>query len=441
MNAATSSQTARTASAALLIGLMAMTLIVPETSAASARTRRVSVNSSEAQGTLSSFAPALSASGRFVAFESDATNLVGNDTAGQADIFVRDRDASTTRRMSLRSNGAQGNDWSAIPAISANGRFVAFEPGASNLVTNDTNAAADIFVHDRQSKRTTRVSVRSNGTQGDGRSCCMAISADGRFVTFHSEATNLVPNDTNGERDVFVHDRRTDKTSRVSLSSAGVQGDGASELPDISASGRFVAFESKASNLVANDTNGSPDVFVHDRRTGRTSRVSVGPGGAEGAASSRGPAISADGRYVAFESIAHNLVAADTNARFDIFVRDREKRRTTLVSRHSNGEQGNGTSRQADISGSGRWLAFSSEASDLVANDTNGGADIFIHDRRTGRTRRLSIGQNGLQADDESSHPAISADGRYVGFESDASNLVANDTNDAQDIFVRGPLR
>lgn len=439
MKAATTSQAARTVSALVIVS-MAVTLVAPEASAASARTRRVSVSSNEAQGNLSSFAPALSASGRWLAFESDATNLVGNDTAGQTDIFVRDRDATTTRRVSLRSNGVQGNDWSVLPAISGNGRFVAFESRASNLVANDTNGEPDVFVHDRRTRRTTRVSVSSSGTQGDGSSCCMSISSDGRFVAFLSDATNLVANDTNAEPDVFVHDRRTGKTRRVSRSSAGVQGDGGSEAPDISASGRFVTFESRASNLVASDTNGTGDVFVHDRRTGRTSRVSLGPGGAEGAASSRGPTISADGRYVAFESFAANLVAADTNGHADIFVRDREKRRTTLVSRHSDGDQGNGSSGQADISGSGRWVAFSSGASDLVALDTNGDIDIFVTDRRTGRTRRVSIGPNGRQANDESSHPAISADGRYVGFESDASNLVANDTNDAQDIFVRGPL-
>ncbi len=228
-----------------------------------------------------------------------------------------------TTRMSVDTSGAQGNDDSYIPSISADGRYVAFHSIASNLVAGDTNDIWDVFVHDRLSGTTERVSVDSSGVQGNSQSSDASISADGRYVAFWSVASNLVAGDTNGYYDAFIHDRLSGMTERVSVDSSGAEGDAGSNAASISADGRHVAFTSGASNLVAGDTNGADDVFVHNRLSGTTERVSVDSSGAEGNAGSNGPSISPDGRYVAFTSDASNLVAGDTNNVRDVLVHDR----------------------------------------------------------------------------------------------------------------------
>ncbi len=228
--------------------------------------------------------------------------------------------AQGTWRVSADSSGVDGNGGSYEPSISGDGRFVAFWSPATNLVPGDTNSKEDVFVHDRQSGTTTRVSVDSLGVQGNGASLFPSISGDGRFVAFQSRATNLVPGDTNGWSDVFVHDRQTGTTTRVSVDSSGVQGNLDSSFPSISGDGRFVAFYSFANNLVSGDTNGRADVLVHDRQSGTTTRVSIDSSGIQGKSLSEHPSISGDGRFVAFESAATNLVPGDTNAKRDVFV-------------------------------------------------------------------------------------------------------------------------
>jgi len=197
-----------------------------------------------------------------VVFESDASNLVPGDTNGRYDIFLRDRQTDTTTRLSVSSAGTQGNDSSLAPSISADGRYVVFESDASNLVPGDTNGRYDIFLRDRQTGTTTRLNVSSTGTQGNGVSGRPSISADGRYVAFNSDASNLVPGDTNGRNDIFLRDRQTGTTTRLSVSSTGVQGDGHSYDPFISADGRYVAFNSHATTLVPGDTNGKQDIFL-----------------------------------------------------------------------------------------------------------------------------------------------------------------------------------
>ena len=292
-----------------------------------------------------------------------------------------------------------------------------------------------------QQASTKRVSVDSLGAQGIGDSEGPSISAHGRFVAFYSSAANLVGSDTNGARDVFVRDRQTGKTARVSVDSHGAQGNGDSEGPSISADGRFVAFYSFASNLVAGDTNGVINVFVRDRKTGKTTRVSVNSHGAQTKRDSIVRAISADGRFVAFDSTASNLVGGDTNGVDDVFVRDRKTGKTTRVSVNSHGAQGNGDSFIPSISADGRFVAFYSDAANLVAGDGNAAGDGFVRDRKAGRTKRVSVASHGTQGNDTSFPPSISADGRFVAFTSLANNLVAGDTNGASDIFARGPLR
>src|SRR4028119_1991642 len=288
----------------------------------------VSVDSAGNQGNSFSYSPSISADGRFVAFSSLASNLVPGDTNNYHDIFVRDTLTNTTTRVSVDSAGNQGNsnnfsNFSSTPSISADGRFVAFPSNSSNLVPGDTNNNNDIFVRDRLTNTTTRVSVDSAGNQGNGNNftnfvSTPSISADGRFVAFSSNASNLVPGDTTNNNDIFVRDRLTNTTTLVSVDSAGNQGNTDSNNPSISADGRFVAFSSDASNIVPGDTNNNNDIFVRDRLTNTTTRVSVDSAGNQANTYSTSPSISADGRFVAFASNSSNLVPGDTNNTYDM---------------------------------------------------------------------------------------------------------------------------
>ena len=240
--------------------------------------------------------------------------------------------------------------------------------------------------------------------------------------------------------DVFVRDRQARTTERVSISSAEVQGNGGSAAPSISAGGRYVAFGSIASDLVTNDTNNTDDVFVRDRHAGTTERVSISSAERQATGYSYSGSISADGRFVAFDSTADDLVAADINRQRDIFLRDRQQGTTSRVSVTSTEDEGENHSFSPSISADGRYVAFVSYASDLVADDTDR-IDVFLRDRQLGTTSRLSLSSAGGQANGDSLHPSISSDGRYVAFASQASDLQAHDTNRKMDIFVRGPLR
>jgi len=403
-------------------------------------TERVSVSSTREQGDDKSQYPSISADGRFVAFESWATNLVSGDTNGREDVFVHDRQTGVTERVSVSSTGEQGNGSSWSPSISADERFVAFESWADNLVSGDTNETGDVFVHDRHTGVTERVSVSSTREQGNDESWHPTISADGRFVAFESKANNLVTGDTNKRYDIFVHDRQTSVTRQVSVSTTGEQGNDHSINSFISADGRFVAFASDASNLVSGDTNGVGDVFVHNRQTGVTERVSVSSSGEQGNdwyGVDDFPSISAEGRFVAFVSDASNLVSGDTNGYRDIFVHDRYTRVTERVSISSTREQGYAHSWSPSISADGRFVAFSSGANNLVSGDLNDWWDIFIHDRQTGVTTLVSVSSTGEQANLGNGIPSISADGRFVAFSSGANNLVSGDTNGKTDVFVR----
>ncbi|NIS65842.1 MAG: hypothetical protein GTO05_11935, partial [Gemmatimonadales bacterium] len=264
-------QRADTLAIACALAVVAVSMMsLGATTAVAGVTERVSVAVVGGEPNGESMAPALSADGRFVAFHSEATNLVVGDTNGAMDVFRYDRDTGDTIRVSVATAGAEGNAGSYDPAISADGRYVAFDSDATNLVADDTNGAADVFVHDCTTGETSRVSVTTMGAQGNYGSYYPAISSDGRYVAFESDATNLVAGDLNFWTDVFVHDRETGETTRVSVTSGGVEGDDGSYWPAISGDGRYVAFESDAINLVAGDFNFWTDVFVHDRQTGET---------------------------------------------------------------------------------------------------------------------------------------------------------------------------
>jgi Tol biopolymer transport system component len=386
---------------------------------------RVSLASDGTQANGGSVGGSISADGRYIAFSSNATNLVSNDTNGQEDIFVHDRQTGQTSRVSVASDGTQANDISRAPRISADGRYITFSSDATNLVSNDNNNRLDAFVHDRQTGQTSRVSVASDGTEGDGSSGASAISADGRYIAFASDATNLVSgDDVYGINDIFVYDRQTGQTSLVSVASNGTKGNNPSYSAAISADGRYIAFDSHASNLVNNDTNNWFDVFVHDQLTGQTSRVSVAPGGTEFNGSSYFPSISADGRYVEFTT--HH-----------VWVHDRQTGQTSQVSVAWNDVGLPSSLINSSISANGRFVTIRADHDNPLLGDTNDYWDIFIFDQQTGQTSLISMAWDGRQSNHHTSVSYLSGDGRYVAFSSRASNLVLGDTNGYQDIFVR----
>jgi Tol biopolymer transport system component len=399
-------------------------------------TERVSIASDGTQSNYGSYSPSISGNGRYVAFSSDADNLVAGDTNWSEDIFVYDRKTDQTRLISVASDGTGGNDNSKYPSISDDGRYVAFSSDADNLVVGDTNWSEDIFVYDRKIGQTCLISVASDGTQGNLSSYSPSISADGRYVAFGSSANNLVAGDIDWYDHIFVHDRKTGTTTRVSVASDGTQSNSYSYSPSISANGRYITFMSWADNLIAGDMNGLPDIFVHDQNTGQTSLVSLASDGTYSNSWSYSPSISADGRYVAFASSADNLVAGDTNGTDDIFVHDRKTGTTTRVSVASDGTQSTSYSSSPSISNDGRYITFMSYADNLVVGDTNGFLDIFVHDRNTGQTSLVSVSSDTTLSNSWSYSPSISANGHYVTFASSADNLVAGDTNGTADIFV-----
>ncbi len=377
-------------------------------------------------------------SGSTVVFYSDASNLVPSDTNGMRDVFVRDAGSATIERISVSSAGAQANRASHAQggnvAVSGDGAIVAFYSAATNLVAGDTNRASDIFVRDRSAGVTQLISVASDGTPGNGPSFWPSISADGRLVAFQSEASNLVPDDTNNLSDIFVHDR----VSGVTIRACRTQGNGASSNPAISRDGRFVAFASYATNLVAGDTNGKVDIFVCDLASGVAERVSVDSKGAQGNGDSILPALSADGNIVGFKSLADNLVPGDRNNVVDVFVFDRTSRRTERISVSITGGNADDFSFPPSLSDDGRFVAFGSAATNLVSNDANHVSDVFVRDRQIGRTLMVDVNDfkepaNGGTPD---APPAISGDGKRVAFASAATNLVAEDRDTAVDIYV-----
>jgi Tol biopolymer transport system component len=356
----------------------------------------------------------VSADGRFVAFTSKAPDLVWGDTNGKTDVFVRDRLTGTTERVSVGSDGSQGDRESVTPSISADGRYVAFI-SAATLPPHSGDGSFAVFVRDRSTGQTESVSTRP------GIGPMAIISADGRFVTYSGSATATT-------FDVLVYDRLLRTTEPVSDAPFV---EGAESLPcAISADGRFLAYSSLDPNVVTGDTNGFADIFVRDRLTTQTSRVSVASGGEEAnSTSERACSISADGRFVGFFSFATNLVQPDTGLSSGaLFVHDRQAGITELVSVDPNGRArtGHGISLSAD----GRYVAF-----DAFSNNV-GAPGIFVRDRQMRLTQTVALPANGAGIPVPGRSPSISADGRFIAFETQGSNLVTNDPNGAQDVFI-----
>mgnify|MGYP000089842319 CR=1 FL=1 len=352
----------------------------------------------------------------------------------------RDNASDKSMRASYSSTLTQANSASYSPVVSALGQHVAFVSEASNLVTGDSNGIADVFLRDRPNYTTTRIDISTAGTQANGVPVSPpAISQSGAFVAFASQASNLVASDTNGFADVFVRDVSLGVTTRVSVLTSGLEANGTSHEPALSLDGRYVAFTSTATNMAHSVS--TPQIYVHDRQTATTQIVSRGTSGFGGNAASNGASISSDGRYVAFSSTSTDLVAADTNGKSDVFVRDTLLNTTTRVSVANGGLQANDHSPLAPtLSADGRWIVFTSLASNLVAPDANNTWDVFVHDLQTATTVRASVGPGGAEGNGPSgwmARSSITDDGRFVAFGSRASNMIAVDGNGSDDAFVR----
>lgn len=406
------------------------------------RTERVSVGESGSQGNFDSRGAAISDDGRYVVFESISNTLVPGDSNARSDIFLRDREQGSLSIVSVASDGTPADGRSHSPAISADGRYVTFESLATNLVLGDTNGTWDVFVRDLVEKTTERVSISTAGAQQNAKVSTFSeadpsLSANGRHVVFSSNASNLVPDDRNGAMDVFLRDRTTGTTERISVSENGIEGDARSRHGDVSADGRYVAFDSQASTLVVGVPDLSFQVYRKDRVTGAVELVSVSNDGVAGNEASFPASISADGSIVVFDSAAGNLVPNDGTAHNDIFMRDLVQGITQRLSVATSGQAANGASENGVISPDGRFISFSSWATNLSGERDGRWPDVFVHDRVTGETQQVSLSEEERSVPLGASGGVVSEQARVVAFQSAANALVQGDTNERIDIYTR----
>jgi Tol biopolymer transport system component len=400
---------------------------------------RVNVASNGEQANAPTFYPAhVSDDGRYVTFQSEATNLVPEDDDPGLDVYVRDRRTGTTRLVSTsaRPGGGPGDGWSLVPDISGNGRFVAFVSDATDLVADDTNGVRDAFVRDLRTGRVERISVSSDETPADASTEAAAISGTGRYVAFVSYA-DLAPDPGTpvpGPRLglVYVRDRRLGTTELASVTSDGSRANSGASLDlAISSNGRYVGFSSEATNLAPIDTNGArPSVFVHDRQTGTTEIVSNDTDATRLGAEAFYPSLSANGHWVAFSTSTVPGMAGQ------VYLVDRRSGTTRQLTHTPGGPPTFESSSTPDVSADGRWVTWWGTASDLVAGDTNGVADVFLYDTRRATTTRLSVDPHGAQTSGASFAPSISRHGEVVVFNSEAPELVQGDTNGHIDVFA-----
>ena len=406
---------------------------------------RVSISSAGAEASDHCSAADISADGRYVTFRTKASSLVAGDANGYEDVFVRDRTAGTTVRVSVGPGGQEGNGPSGTvyglgePSLAiAQSGLVAFGSFASNFVAGDITefAEMDIFVNASPGGGPELASQSTSGENGNFSASWPAMSSDGKVVAFLSGATNLIPSDGNGQWDVFVRDRAAHKTELASVTADGMQVNGDSYWPAISGDGRYVAFGTSAPNTVPGDTNASTDVFLRDRVGKTTERISFGLSGAQPDNECRVDSVSADGRYVTYGSGASNLIPGDTNDSYDVFVYDRTKGTTECVSVSSEGTLGDDDSKESDISGDGRYVVYQSHANNLLVGKTEYQQQIYVHDRVTHQTAKVSVAASGEWTSGGSGLPAISQDGKLIALQSDADGFVTGDSNEKTDVFV-----
>lgn len=402
----------------------------------------ISKNSVGTLGDGDSFGGSISADGNIVAYVSVATNLIAGDTNGFGDIYVHDFDLDTIERVSISSLGAQSDGDSYAPIVSSDGRYVAFMSEATNLVAGDTNAVTDVFMYDRDNDTIELISVADDGGIADDESSYPTISADGRYVVFNSTASDIVAGDTNAVGDVFLRDRDLGTTVRVSVNSDEEELDGDSSAGTISKNGRYVIFESfNSTNATADVLNNAQNIYLRDLTLGTTELISVSSSEVSGNGSSflnvPANAVTDDGKYVLFGSNATNLVSGDTNGVGDVFLRDRDLGTTTRINVSEAGVETDGESVQDSIDSGGRFISFRSESNLLVPEDTTSGEyDVFVYDMELGTLSRISVAVDGTESNGYSEAVGLFSDGsRYVIYYSEGSNLVAGDTNGVSDIF------
>ena len=349
---------------------------------------------------------------------------------------VYDRFTKTSQEVTT------GTIYSTQAKLAANGQSLAFISASKGITSDDNNDVTQVYWYDLRNKTTKLISKSNDGASSNQLSAYPSISADGKSVVFMSQSDNLVANDTNNLSDIFLRDLRTSKTTRINVSSSGAQGDLGVTVgkTGISADGRYVVFSSSSSNLVTGDDT-TEDVFLRDVKAGLTTRISGRAKSSGWDGNSRYPSISSDGRYIAYQSASSKLIANDTDdTNSDIFVFDRSTKTTTKITKNANG-----MSVLPTISGNGRFIAFISQASNLVTNDTNEAWDTFVYDQQTGKTERINLTPQGEQSVGDAMHYSLigvdlSADGRFVSFESGAADLTPDDTDKSSDVFLRDRL-
>ncbi len=390
----------------------------------------------------------ISPTGRFVVFSSDATNLVPNDTNNAIDVFLRDNQAGTTERISISNSEGQASLGGYGGLVSADGRYVAFNSDSEDLIaTADTNQSTDVFVRDRTLGTTTRVSVRNGGSEADGPSYLQSMTPDANSIVFASDAENLIGTaDQNFSTDIYLRDRVTAKTVRVSVATDGSEGDSDSSAAAISDNGRYVAFISNASNFDVNDSAVFADVFIRDRTLSKTTRLTGLPNGDEADGDSYNVAISGDGSTVIFDTDATNLVTpADQNDATDVYAATVATGAVERISVAADSGDSDGFNFLSGISDNGRYVLFLSGAHNLTGNAITAHANSFLRDRTTGST--VLAGNTQKQTEPFNADPTlggslpngISGDGRYVMFSSTATDVMTgDDTNgSASDVFLR----
>ncbi|MDO9180711.1 MAG: cadherin-like domain-containing protein, partial [Agitococcus sp.] len=398
---------------------------------------RVSTDSSDQEANGSSIGGVFSADGTQVLFDSNASNLVADDTNDVYDVFVKDIKTGEITRISTDATGKQANGESFGVVFSADGTKVLFESVASNLVANDNNEKIDVFLKDLKTGEITLVSANGSAEGFNGNSYAVALSADGTKVLFNSDANNAAISDTNNVTDAFIKDLTTGEITRVSTDSGDKEVQGSAIVAvGMSADGTKVLLQSNSANLVFGDNNDAYDVFLKDLKTGAVTRVSTNYEDTESNGNSEGYAISADGTQVLFDSDADNLVDGDTNRAYDVFVKNIETGVVTRVSTNPDGSEANGASFGGTFSADGTKVLLSSEATNLAPNDENSTQDVFVKDLTTGEILRVSSDDKGSAANGLSDGYGLSADGQQILFTSDATNLVLNDGNRASDVFI-----
>lgn len=409
-----------------------------------------SIAASGAQGDDGSFDGSLSGDGRFLVFSSHASNLVPGDTNGHTDVFLRDRLAQTTERVSVASDGGEASGGSRQSRITPDGRFVVFVSDAPDLVASDANGKADVFLHDRNDGTTVRLVEGLGGTAPDGDGSLPSISADGRFVAFTSEATNLSPVDGNGLPDVYVLDRTSGVVELVSVGFDGAVSDEGATFGVISGDGRYVAYESTSRNINLPPRlawGPGSQIFRRDRLTGTTIHVSKRSNRWRPGASSWAPSISHDGRFLAFASRVHDIAPGLVLSRnAHIYVKDFLTGAVEVIGEGRDGVDCGREDRafacrteDADhpsLSSDGRFLAFESRSHTLLPAALYGGPQIYVLDRTTRLLRRVSVDPGAAMGSSCSTEPVLSPDGAVVTYRTTSEELVANDVNQAADVLV-----